>query len=341
MEKIVRHTFLLLTVALLVCACDYNDFPAHPDEEVYRYDTVFIPDLSVSTISVRTAVNIGKQLDNQQETSQKYYIAGIVQSFDKKHESAMSDYGNAVFYICDHLSSGVTFEGYQVMSINKAKFASLEQIQIGDTVIICSKITRYNSTIETPGRGVAYIHWTSNLNAYPEKEVAYVEETFSNGLRAWAIQYKQNPGFDVWQQCVAKSGATSAMAWGKDATGNNYESEAWLVSPALNLAAYKPLKAKLAFETYFLREKGKDDASVQPQDMFRLKVSANDGKDWTDITIPTFNNGNAPTPSYDTIDITAYVSANTRVAFAYKSTDAFAPKWNIGNIKVIDRKHSR
>ncbi|MCQ2347839.1 MAG: choice-of-anchor J domain-containing protein [Paludibacteraceae bacterium] len=341
MVKIVKHTFLLVTAAILMCACDYNSFPASPGEEVYRYDTVFIPGLPVPIISVRTAVAIGQRLADQQETQETYYIAGIVKSFDKKHEEGMTgSYHNAVFYICDHMSSGVTFEGYQVMSINKAKFASLEQIQIGDTVIICSKITRYKKTIETPGKSVAYLYWTSNMLAYPEKPVTYVEADFTDGLGAWAPQNMVNPGFEVWKQNVSKSGTAGIVALGKDADKKLKASEVWIISPAFNLAANRPVNPTLRFQTYFFRENG-DDSTVNPQDMFRLKISANDGKDWTDIAIPHFNSGKLRSAVNDTIDISAYVSTNTRVAFAYKSTETFAPEWGINTIKIEDNKRSR
>ncbi|MCQ2176603.1 MAG: BACON domain-containing protein [Bacteroidales bacterium] len=98
-------------------------------------------------------------LADGQESSQAYYVKGFVKKFGSKHESGIKDFGNALFYITDDASGeGLDFYCYQVYYLGGQRFTSLDQINVGDEVIVYGKITNYGGTAETVGKGAAYIY---------------------------------------------------------------------------------------------------------------------------------------------------------------------------------------
>ncbi len=88
-----------------------------------------------------------------------YYIKGFVKKFASKHEDGITNFGNALFYITDTADGeGDDFYCYQVYYLGGKQFTSLDQIALGDEVIVYGKITNYNGTYETVGKGAAYIY---------------------------------------------------------------------------------------------------------------------------------------------------------------------------------------
>ncbi len=334
MTQHLTYYFSFLAIAFALCACDHNDFPAGPESGGNYYDTIVIPNLDVTTISVKTAFNIGRKLANKTQTSETYYIVGIVSDFDGTHAEGMSKFHNAVFYMRDNKYSLLKFEGYQVMNIDGAAFNTaeygLDQIKKGDTVVICSPIYRYGGTMETPGKSVAKLYWSSNDLCYPKRTFSYfTDEIKQKGLEGWTEKIITDPETTVWS---AASGKLTAQAI-KD--GVKKESEVWLVSPAVDLTAQQAKAPQLSFKTYYLQG---DNTLAHSQ--MRLKVSKDDGQTWGDMEIPKLGTSVRNTLT-DTIDISAYVSAQTRIAFAYKSTEEVAAKWTVSDIAIWETRHVR
>jgi len=344
-----RHFILIALATVLLCACEDSatkkamSFPTWPSEEIWTYDTVDCSKLCCvppEAITVKKAVEIGKALGSGGTTTEYYYIKGLVKGFNtSKHVDGMTgSYGNAFFYIQDNLKTNIEFYGYQVMGLNGAKFTSLDQLQIGDFVVIYSQITNYSGTIETTGKSTACITCTTNDLCYPEVDVPYYEENFEESLGEWTQHVVTDPGMTIWNQAQSATGITSAIGYAVDDQKVNHAGEVWLMSPAIDLAQYTPTTPiKLAFSTYYQHN---DATEFDPKDYLRLKVSQ-DGTSWTDIEIPNFNTGKLPKYVSDTIDIGTYVSAGTRIAFAYKSSTAFAPKWSVKGISIFEHKRSR
>lgn len=338
--KMTRHIITLFAICTVLSACDHSNFPAGPEEASYTYDSIIIPGLDVPTISVRTANKIGQPLANNELTKQKYYIAGIVTGFNSKHETEMNgSYHNAIFYMRDNTTSALEFECYRVRNIDNTDFESLDQIAKGDTVVVYGYITRYNQTIETSGSDKAWLYWSSNSLAYPEKDVKYIEDDFREGLGDWTIRTQTDCGFDVWKYNKTEMGTTSAMAQAVDASGAMHACEAWLVSPAINLTEQGAQSAKLAFQHYY----NKGASAVQDiASQLSIKVSTDDGATWSDnLPITHFSPGNNKKYVGDTLDISAYISPYTRVAFVYKSTELSAPLWSVRQISIYEHKRSR
>lgn len=109
--------------------------------------------------SATEARAVALALDPGTETSVAYYVHGFVKKFASKHEDGMNSFGNASFYFTDDATlEGEDFEAYQVYAPGNVKFTSLDQIKIGDEVIVYGKLTNYNGTPETVGKGAAYVY---------------------------------------------------------------------------------------------------------------------------------------------------------------------------------------
>lgn len=118
-------------------------------------------------LNVYEALEIGKGLASGATTPQKYYVKGYVSRFDAKHESGMSSYGNGTFYIAANKEGMVTkeFEAYQVYGRDGKPFdksTQMDAVQVGDFVVIYGYLTNYNGTIETTGKGAAYVYYSTN-----------------------------------------------------------------------------------------------------------------------------------------------------------------------------------
>jgi len=174
-----KFYFILVGLVIMMCSCDKNgapvttQYPSWPEEQVFVYDTVDCSgwDIPAGSITVREALRIGNELGKGNTSTETYLIKGLVTGFDTKyHESGMEQYGNACFYIQDNLTTPTNFYGFQVLGMKGAKFTSLDQLKVGDFVVIQSKIANYNGTIETTNKGSAKLMFSTNKLAYGEEE---------------------------------------------------------------------------------------------------------------------------------------------------------------------------
>lgn len=93
------------------------------------------------------AFNAVKNLKSGEITDKDIYIKGYVVKVDKS--SFSSDYGNIDYYISDDVEGlSSCFYIYRGLGLNKKKFASADDVQIGDEVVVCGKITNFRGTIE-------------------------------------------------------------------------------------------------------------------------------------------------------------------------------------------------
>jgi len=313
------------------CLAFSTNKSAYP-QEGDTIDTSKFPNFPQGTITVAKARKIGKELGSGGTTTEEYMIKGRVKSFGSKHnEETIKSYGNAYVYIHDSESATTDFYGYQVMGLNGAKLTSLDQIKVGDFIVIKGKITNYNGTIETEGKGVAQIVYSTNDLMYPVVEKKYIEESFTGGtLGNWVEQVMSGSVKSVWG-AYSTSGVTGAVATSGQA------SESWLVSPEINVGATHTAPVRLTFSHYY---KAPTASRTHVKDYLRVKVRNNSGT-WNDIEIQNFNTGSRATYKADTLDITPYADGNIKVAFAYKYDSVFQPEsWNVTNITVVENKRA-
>lgn len=173
LNKIILAAFAI--AALVTTACDpipqEPDGPTKPGSKDTTQVTPSDPtdwsdvQLPEGAVTVAQAREIAAGLESGAQTTDAYYVYGIVKKFGSKHESGMTDFGNAIFYMVDKQDDKDDFEAYQVYNLDGAKFTSLDQIAVGDRVVVYCHITNYNGTYETVGKGDGHLYWTSNPKA--------------------------------------------------------------------------------------------------------------------------------------------------------------------------------
>lgn len=95
------------------------------------------------------------KLASRETATETVYFKGIVSSIKEEFSTT---YGNGTFYISDDGTTTNQFYIYRAYYLDNKKFTDGDnQIQIGDTVVICGKLTNYNGTLETAQNG-AYIY---------------------------------------------------------------------------------------------------------------------------------------------------------------------------------------
>lgn len=182
-----RILMLTALVSMVMFSCKENPYINAPGDNSKNYDTIPAiaypmptpdpegADVPEGSIDVYEARKICKSLGAGGTTEEKYYIKGWVRKFDDKHESGVTNFGNGTFYIAptnDGETDDVTFEAYQVMGKNGEKIKSLDEIMIGDFVVIYGLMTNYNNkAYETTGKGAAYIYYSNNPNFGQEPQV--------------------------------------------------------------------------------------------------------------------------------------------------------------------------
>ena len=83
-------------------------------------------------------------------TTDEYYVSGIISRIANNGEFSTS-FGNATFYISDDgSSSSDEFEAYRVLYLGNRKWQNGDmQIAVGDEVVVCGRLTVYNTQVET------------------------------------------------------------------------------------------------------------------------------------------------------------------------------------------------
>ena len=149
------------------------------------------------------AIEYASALDSDEESDEDVYIKGIISSIS---EEFTSTYGNATFYISDDGStSSDEFYVYRAYYLGNQRWTTGDtQIQVGDEVIICGKVTNYYGSTPETVQNEAYIY---SLNGVVEEESSSTSGEAS-GSGTLADPYN----------CVAAIEYTSAL-------GSNEESD--------------------------------------------------------------------------------------------------------------------
>ncbi|WP_278373119.1 hypothetical protein [Segatella bryantii] len=81
--------------------------------------------------------------NNSYDANKEVYVKGIVAKV-----GIDTGYGNATYYISDDGTSTNDFEIFRGKYLNGDKFTSADQLKVGQTVVVCGKLTLYNTTKE-------------------------------------------------------------------------------------------------------------------------------------------------------------------------------------------------
>ncbi len=151
MKKLFYSLFLVAMTAMTLTSCE--DVPAPFDIPNTSSDTpgeAAEPKGSGTQddpYNVAAAIEYTEQLAAGAESDRDIFIKGKISSI---RESYTSQYGNGSFYISDDGTSGHQFLVYRALYLGNKKYTEGQtQIEVGDEVIICGRVTNYNGTLET------------------------------------------------------------------------------------------------------------------------------------------------------------------------------------------------
>ena len=228
LNKIFAAAMLIIAVAF--AACETPEPPVGPNGPGNGQDTTqnndttqtvdpVAPDttgwnIPAECLTVAQAREICAGLADGATTGTKYYVKGWVKKLASKHEEGVTKFNNAVFYIEDvkGANSQDDFEAYQVYGPNGSKITSLDQVLVGDYVVLYGELTNFMGTYETVGKGAAYIWKSTNPlltdngsgnqggnddgdNTKPEGITG--EGTYENPYTAWDVIALNNATKDV------------------------------------------------------------------------------------------------------------------------------------------------
>ncbi len=163
------------------------------------------------------------------------------------------------------------------------------------------------------------------LSQAAEKEI--LNETFASGQGAFTIENVDLGSLTSIWRSNTKYSIMSASAY---VSGLANASEAWLISPAFDLA--NCTTATLTFDHAAKFQSG--TVGEEFQVYYAVSPSATfDASEWTNVTIP----------DYPTAGSWTYVSSGeislpinaTKIAFRYKSTATAADTWQVKNVKIV------
>ena len=154
MKKLFYSFFVMAMTAMFVASCEDVpapfDLPTPDDPTPEQTVDPAGSGTQADPYNVAAAIEFAQQLQVGETSQQDIYIKGKVASI---REPYGAQFGNATFYISDDGASKVTFYVYQAYYLGNKKWQEGNaQINEGDEVIICGKVTNYNGTLETKAR---------------------------------------------------------------------------------------------------------------------------------------------------------------------------------------------
>lgn len=215
--------------------------------------------------------------------------------------------------------SGISSSSMVLRTSTYAEFAN--EVMPQGELAITGIFTRYRNT------------WQILIRTLDDIEVmptAIFSETFMDGQGSFSIVDVNRP--DDLTYIWSHSSRYSCMLASAYKDSQNYESESWLISPAIDLSSVN--KAKLLFSqaaNYFGGE-CKDDCSVWISTDYESGLPSTGT--WTKLDIATWPANDFKFVDAD-CDLTAYAGKkNVRIAFKYTSPASKAGNWEVKNVVI-------
>lgn len=152
-------------------------------------------------------------------------------------------------------------------------------------------------------------------------------ESFKDGIGNFTIENVKAPAElqDIWKH-DSKYGYMIATAYN---SGTNYEADSWLISPVIDLSAFK--EAYLSYDQAINYFSSLDVAKTQAAVAVREEGSTT----WTTLTVPSWPSALGWTiVGTGDIDLKAFAGKKIQIGFHYSSTASKAGTWEIKNIVV-------
>lgn len=185
LNKIFASLLMLAAVALAACHTTPDNPPVGPGGDDNNDTTVVTPpadeeidwtalgELPAGCMTVAEALEMGEKL-GATDTTDFVYIRGVVKKLTTNCEEAIAGYGNANFYLADSKNAEKDFYAFQVYNVDGAKFKTVEQLVVGDLVVLKCRMINYNGTIESVGKGNGHLVKTTNTYVIPGTQVGEI-----------------------------------------------------------------------------------------------------------------------------------------------------------------------
>ncbi len=157
MKKFIYSLFVLAIAAMTFSSCEDVPAPYNMPQEIIDGgggETAVEPmgtGTETDPYNVAAANQVGATL-SAGESTETVYIRGIVSRIDEIDPN----YGNATYCISDDGTPNNQFLVYRGYSLGGEKFTSVDELKVGDEVIVKGTITNYNGTIELNQRNEIY-----------------------------------------------------------------------------------------------------------------------------------------------------------------------------------------
>lgn len=108
-------------------------------------DTPEIVDITNTAETAYTIAKAKELIDAGKGLSESVYVKGIV---SQASESLNDTYGSLSYYISDDGTTGNELQVYGGLSFKGEKFTSVDDIKVGDVVVVYGKLVKYKTTYE-------------------------------------------------------------------------------------------------------------------------------------------------------------------------------------------------
>lgn len=108
-------------------------------------DTPEIVDITNTAETAYTIAKARELIDADKGLSKNVYVKGTVSQADEKLDPT---YGSLSYYISDDGTTGNELQVYGGLSFEGKKFTSVDDIKVGDEVVVYGKLKKYNTTYE-------------------------------------------------------------------------------------------------------------------------------------------------------------------------------------------------
>ena len=130
---------------------EYSENAAEPDPVPDAKGTGTLADPFNCTAANKAATELGEG----NTSTEDYYIKGKVVSIKSPFST---NYGNVTFYLSDDGTANGQFYVYRALYLENKKWAGEEpNLEVGDEVVVCGKLTNYNGEPET-SQNQAYVY---------------------------------------------------------------------------------------------------------------------------------------------------------------------------------------
>ena len=202
------NTQINLGDEVIVCGklTNYNGTPETASKQSYLYSlngkttdepVIIEPDQPTGTGTLEdpfnyvAATNAAAALEQGTVTEQDYYIKGKISNIRFAYDEA---HGTATFSISDNGTEAGQFLVYSTYFLeNKSWVEGNTQINLGDEVIVCGKLTNYNGTPETASKQ-SYLY---SLNGKTSEEPVIIEPAQPSGSGTLEDPYNSVAAYNI------------------------------------------------------------------------------------------------------------------------------------------------